>query len=177
MAAASLVTMIGSVARADARSEARGHFKIGMSAIADGRYDQGIRELQRAYQILPHPNVLFNIARAYAESGDVPDALTFYQRYLESSPSDAEAVKATIARRRRQACRGSRPCRWLRPDLASLRRWFRQMAPLRRRRRPRLRSRAPDRPRGRRARRLRHRARGPPPSRRRRPRTCSPRRW
>jgi outer membrane receptor for ferrienterochelin and colicin len=98
MAAASLVTMIGSVARADARSEARGHFKIGMSAIADGRYDQGIRELQRAYQILPHPNVLFNIARAYAESGDVPDALTFYQRYLESSPSDAEAVKATIAR-------------------------------------------------------------------------------
>ena len=98
VAAASLVTLGSAVARADARSEARGHFKTGMSAIADGRYDQGIRELERAYQILPHPNVLFNIARAYAESGDLPNALVFYQRYLESSPPDADAVKATVER-------------------------------------------------------------------------------
>ncbi len=86
------------VARADARSEARGHFKTGMSAIADGRYDQGIRELERAYEILPHPNVLFNIARAYTESGDLPNAIAYYRRYLESSPPDADAVKATVDR-------------------------------------------------------------------------------
>ena len=98
VAAASLVTFVASVARADARSEARGHFKTGMSAIADGRYDQGIRELERAYEILPHPNVLFNIARAYTESGDLPNALVFYRRYLESSPPDADAVRATVDR-------------------------------------------------------------------------------
>ena len=56
-------------ALADERTEARTHFKKGMAEIADGRYDSGIEELKKAYDILPHPNVLYNIARAYAGPG------------------------------------------------------------------------------------------------------------
>src|SRR4051812_37422392 len=75
--------LASSSAFADARTEARGHFKRGMDAISNGRYEEGIAQLQKAYEILPHPNVLYNIARAYAESGDLENAVVFYRRYLE----------------------------------------------------------------------------------------------
>ena len=51
-------------ARADARTEARRHFKSGMELVRKGRYDDGSRELEAANAILPHPNVTFNIAQA-----------------------------------------------------------------------------------------------------------------
>ncbi|HEY2514204.1 MAG TPA: hypothetical protein VGI39_25230, partial [Polyangiaceae bacterium] len=68
---AGAILLSASGALADARTEAKSHFKHGMQSIADGKYEEGISELQRAYEILPHPNVLYNIARAYAESGDL----------------------------------------------------------------------------------------------------------
>ncbi|MDB4993802.1 MAG: TonB-dependent receptor, partial [Myxococcaceae bacterium] len=93
-------------ARADARTEARSHFRKGMESISNGHYEEGIGELQRAYEILPHPNVLFNIARAYAESGDLENAVVFYKKYLEGNPADRadvlQVVQSLDARIRRQ---------------------------------------------------------------------------
>lgn len=93
-------------ALADARTEARTHFKKGMDAISAGRYDDGITELQKAYEILPHPNVLFNIGRAYAESGELEQAVVHYRKYLEGNPPDkdeiAQVVKNLEARIKRQ---------------------------------------------------------------------------
>jgi outer membrane receptor for ferrienterochelin and colicin len=83
-------------AAADARTEARAHFRRGMEAISDRRYDDGIAELQKAYEILPHPNVLYNIARAYAEAGDLENAITYYRRYNEENPADKEEVAQLI---------------------------------------------------------------------------------
>ena len=83
-------------ARADERTEARAHFKKGMSAIAEGHYDVGIEELQAAYAILPHPNVLFNIARAYVDMGDVENAIDYYKRYLEGAPKDRDEVARLV---------------------------------------------------------------------------------
>jgi iron complex outermembrane receptor protein len=68
-----------------------------MSAIADGRYDAGIAELKKAYEILPHPNVLYNIARAYLDTGAVEDAIGFYRRYLEGNPPDRDEVARIVA--------------------------------------------------------------------------------
>jgi outer membrane receptor for ferrienterochelin and colicin len=93
--AAQLLTSAG--ARADERTEARAHFKKGMAAIADGHYDAGIDELKRAYAILPHPNVLYNIARAYVDIGDLEDAIAYYRRYLEAKPSDRDEVERIVA--------------------------------------------------------------------------------
>lgn len=86
------------VALADARVEAKRHFKSGMALIADKRFDEGISELLEAYSIKPHPNVLFNVARAYEGAGRPQDALTYYRRYLAANPPDAENVRATIAK-------------------------------------------------------------------------------
>nr|MCU0677156.1 hypothetical protein [Myxococcota bacterium] len=51
---------------ADVRTEARRHFRRGMDLVAAGNLDEGIAELEVAYETLPHPNVLYNIGRAYA---------------------------------------------------------------------------------------------------------------
>jgi iron complex outermembrane receptor protein len=84
-------------ALADARTEARARFRKGMEAILNGRYEEGIPELQRAYEILPHPNVLFNIARAYAEAGDLDNAILHYRKYLDTNPKDRDEVLQIVA--------------------------------------------------------------------------------
>ncbi len=84
-------------ALADARTEAKSHFKKGMQAIAEGKYEEGISELQRAYEILPHPNVLYNIARSYAESGDLEGAVATYRKYLEGNPPDRDEIGQVVA--------------------------------------------------------------------------------
>ena len=90
-------------AHADVRTEARRHFREGMALIAQGDVERGVAELQEAYEILPHPNVLYNIARAYAESGRYAAAIAHFERYLESDPADraevndfVEALRARI---------------------------------------------------------------------------------
>src|SRR3984885_11679129 len=93
-------------ALADERTEARAHFKKGMAEIADGKYEVGIEELKKAYDILPHPNVLYNIARAYVDQGDLENAVAYYKKYLEGNPKDrdevAQIVGALEARIRKQ---------------------------------------------------------------------------
>jgi len=79
-------------ARADVRTDARGHFRNGMALIQEGRLEQGVQELETAYDLLPHPNVLYNIARAYAEAGQYERAIEFYERYLDTDPPDREEV-------------------------------------------------------------------------------------
>ena len=86
------ILLSASGAFADQRTDAKAHFKKGMAAIADGKYEEGISELQRAYEILPHPSVLYNIARAYAESGALEGAVSTYKKYLEGSPPDKDEV-------------------------------------------------------------------------------------
>ncbi|MDP2273763.1 MAG: TonB-dependent receptor [Archangium sp.] len=88
---------------ADARVEARRHFKTGMALIADGKLDDGISELLEAYGIRPHPNVLFNIARAYEAGGRPAEALVFYNRYLDANPPDAEKVREIALKLEAQA--------------------------------------------------------------------------
>ncbi len=91
-----LLVLQSTPALADARTEARAHFKKGMDSISAGKYDEGIGELQKAYQILPHPNVLYNIARAYAEAGDLDEATTYFRKYLDGNPPDKEEASQIL---------------------------------------------------------------------------------
>jgi outer membrane receptor for ferrienterochelin and colicin len=101
-----IILLQSTAAFADARTEARSHFKKGMESISAGKYDEGIAELQKAYVLLPHPNVLYNIARAYAEVGDLEEAATYFRKYLEGNPPDkeeaAQILKNLEARIKRQ---------------------------------------------------------------------------
>ena len=84
------------IAYADVRTEARQAFRRGMQLIQDGQVDEGIQQLLDAYEILPHPNVLYNVARALAEAGRYEDAREYFERYLETDPSDREEVEQFV---------------------------------------------------------------------------------
>jgi iron complex outermembrane recepter protein len=84
-------------ARADSRAEARRYFNRGMEAIDTGRAREGIDLLLKAYEIRPHPNVLFNVGRAYASLNDVDRAISYFERYLKSEPADAEKTERLVA--------------------------------------------------------------------------------
>ncbi len=91
-----IATFVARPAFADARTEARAHFKKGMEAISAGKYEDGVAELQKAYALLPHPNVLYNIARAYAEAGELEKAVEYFKKYVEGNPPDKEEAQAII---------------------------------------------------------------------------------
>ena len=87
--ALALAAVLGSsTALADARTEARRHFKTGMGLVDKKKFTEGIKELEKAYEILPHPNVAFNIAQAQAEAGNLDFAVRAYRTYLQSDPPD-----------------------------------------------------------------------------------------
>src|SRR5688572_2817569 len=94
--ALALTIVLASTAHADVRTEARRHFRAGMALISQGHVDKNIRELEAAYEILPHPNVLYNIARAYAESGRYNEAVGYFERYIESDPPDRAEVQTFL---------------------------------------------------------------------------------
>lgn len=102
-----MTAVLATDALADARIEARRHFRKGMSLIAEKKYDSGIDELEQAYAIRPHPNVLFNIARAYDDAGKSEEALRYYHRYLESGPRDTTAVAERVDELERLAARAA----------------------------------------------------------------------
>ena len=87
----------GGAALADARTEARRHFKNGMQLVAQKRVAEGIRELEKAYEIAPHPNVAFNIAQAQAEGGSLDLAVKAYKTYLASDPPDRDEVQKIVS--------------------------------------------------------------------------------
>ena len=89
--------LVASTVRADVRTEARRYFRQGMALIQRGETDRGIAYLQQAYDTLPHPNVLYNIARAYAETGRYPEAIAHFERYLASDPPDGDEVRGFLA--------------------------------------------------------------------------------
>ena len=81
---------------ADPRTDARRHFARGMELIAEGKQLEGIEALEQAYRILPHPNVMYNIARAWLDAGYYDEAIESFRIYLESDPPDREEVLQMI---------------------------------------------------------------------------------
>ncbi len=91
------LSFVPSRASADARTDARARFRAGMELVAAGNVDAGVAELEAAYAILPHPHVLYNIARAYGEAGRYEEAIEYFERYLAGEPPDREDVRGFVA--------------------------------------------------------------------------------
>lgn len=78
------------------KDEARRHFNLGIEYIAAGDYERGIAEFKLANEILPHPVVLYNIARAYADIQDYDNAILYFEQYLLTNPIDRAEVESYI---------------------------------------------------------------------------------
>lgn len=60
-----------------------------------GKYLEAAAALEKAQSLDPHPRILYNIARAYDQAGELQKALDNYQRYIGSS----EGTDPTLLKR------------------------------------------------------------------------------
>src|SRR5713101_790535 len=93
-----VAVLVAPAARADARADAKRHFRDGMALIAAGQVERGIAELKQAYAIKPHRDVLYDIAKAYVDLGNIPEALNYFRQYVATDPEDKEQVQSVMAR-------------------------------------------------------------------------------
>jgi iron complex outermembrane receptor protein len=96
--AALLAGLLPLAVRADSRSDAKRHFRDGMALIAAGQVERGIAELKQAYAIKPHADVLYDIAKAYVDLGNIPEALSYFRQYVATDPEDKPQVEKVIQR-------------------------------------------------------------------------------
>lgn len=83
-------------AQAAPKDEARRYFSLAMEQVASGDYDTAVENFLTAYEILPHPAVLYNVGRALADAGEYEKSLAFFERYLGTEPIDRAEVEGYI---------------------------------------------------------------------------------
>ena len=86
--------------KAEVDPAARSAFEAGADAYDHGRFGEALREFERAYQLSPHPKLLFNIGRAADGDGQSERAISAYQSYLLAFPraDNREFVESRIAK-------------------------------------------------------------------------------
>jgi hypothetical protein len=78
----------------DKKPLAKQYVDAGLAAQEAGDYDTAITFYRKAYQLLPHPALLFNMAQAHRLAGQLDQALALYRRYLAEDPGGAQAATA-----------------------------------------------------------------------------------
>ena len=66
---------------------------------AAGEFEEAAALFEEAFELDPHPVIMFNLARAHQEMGDLPGALNFLKiiRTIEAPAHVAEAAETKIA--------------------------------------------------------------------------------
>ncbi len=96
----------------DELREAQVHLDRGSDHFRAGRFQQAVEEFRKALAVVEEPNLVWNIARAYEEMGDAPNAVHYFRLFAESWP---EHDSASGARERADALRPRLPG-WIVPD-------------------------------------------------------------
>lgn len=66
--------------------EARSHFDAGYSYFQEARYDDALREFERAYELSQRPALLFNMSQCYERLGRLDEAIRYLDRFIGASP-------------------------------------------------------------------------------------------
>lgn len=78
----------------DKKQVARQYTEAALAASKLGDYDTAISFYQKAYQLVQHPTLIFDIAEAQLLAGRVDLALSLYRRYLSEAPTGPQAQDA-----------------------------------------------------------------------------------
>ena len=87
----------------DLRERAHQEFTAAQADFDAGRFTAALDHLERAYALVPHPELLFNIARCLEELHRTQAAVEAYDRYLAVMPNDAAARERVTALRQELA--------------------------------------------------------------------------
>ena len=87
------------------RQAAKAYVDAGLAAQNRGDHDTAITFYSKAYELVSHPVLLFNIAQAHRLAGRMEQAVDFYQKFLATNPAGPEAqiardLLAEIAKRK-----------------------------------------------------------------------------
>ncbi|HET7544434.1 MAG TPA: tetratricopeptide repeat protein [Polyangiaceae bacterium] len=85
-------------ARAQSNDEldARATYESGLAHFGRGEYAEAMRDLERAYQSYPAPELLYDIAQAARLQGECAQAMNFYARFLATHPSEPLLSRASM---------------------------------------------------------------------------------
>lgn len=79
------------------QKEADRHFKNGVVLYRGAKYVEALAEFTRAYEIAPHPLVLFNIAECHRELLHYAEAVTSYRQFLADANGQLPAARLAAA--------------------------------------------------------------------------------
>ncbi|GEM_PF-2692094 len=79
------------------QKEADRHFKSGVELYKEQKYTEALAEFERAYEISPHPLVLYNIAVCHRELSHYQQAVKFYKRFITEGKGQVPGPKLTTA--------------------------------------------------------------------------------
>lgn len=81
------------------QAEADRHFTAGVTLYKESKFSEALAEFQRAYEIAPHPLVLYNIAGCHRELSSYGEAVRFYRRFLAEGQEVVSKVRLDNAQR------------------------------------------------------------------------------
>jgi Tfp pilus assembly protein PilF len=79
------------------QKEADQRFKRGVALFNEAKYAEALAEFERAYEIAPHPLVLYNIAGCHRQMSHYADAVSYYRRFLAEGKGVVPAARLTAA--------------------------------------------------------------------------------
>src|SRR5262245_18419278 len=79
------------------QKEADRHFKSGVAMFKEAKYAEALAEFERAYEIAPHPLVLYNIAGCHRELSHYREAVSYYNRFLNDGKGKVPAARLAAA--------------------------------------------------------------------------------
>jgi len=83
--------------KAPAQKQADRHFKSGVALFKEAKYAEALAEFERAYEIAPHPLVLYNIAGCHRELSHYGEAVTYYSRFLSDGKGKVPTARLAAA--------------------------------------------------------------------------------
>jgi tetratricopeptide (TPR) repeat protein len=85
--------LIGS-AHGDATSQARAHYRLGLTLFDQGSFEAARNEFEAGYRLQPLPLFLFNAAQAARRAGDSLRALALYRQFVAADPYSSQRAEA-----------------------------------------------------------------------------------
>src|SRR5512139_497335 len=101
-----LLALIPTTAHADAKSEAKAHIEKATNLHGEGKFKEALEELTLAYALDPKPELLYAIGQVHVQLGNCTQAISFYERFLQSKPA---AGPASAAKEAIQTCKNAPP--------------------------------------------------------------------
>src|SRR6185503_4156621 len=92
------MALAGSSARADAPEPSGPVIPPALRrAYEEGDFETVRRELLKAYRLAPEPQILFALGQVELNLGNYEAAIRYYEKFIESGPSDEQAALAQQA--------------------------------------------------------------------------------